>query len=464
MIDKAKIGLLTGGFFEYWRMYPDLEKIVEEEMRQVVKGLEKTGLDLVWSGLADTQEKTEEAGRKFHEEDIDLLVICEGTYFPDYYPIKTMDYLPGVPVLILLTQPRDHVPKDLNYEDAVHHSFGLVGVVQLTGAFRKMGKSFELLVGSLDDETMYRKAADYARVVMVRKKLRFLNLGIIGHTFQGMYDLELDKTKLKAKIGANVNYIEVGELLREWKKIKDSDVGALADKVTGSYQVDGTGREDIENACRLGLAMEKIAEVHNLDGMSHLCQHLLHVETGTTPCFAVSHLVERGIMVTCEGDIGNIISMCILHYLTGSEAVFLEWGMFDVRENAMLMVHHGGASPRMALKPSEASLTPTGEKWGFKGKGASFRFVGKPGYVTILSLINDRDGWKMLISGGEALDVPVRPYYGQQFMVKMDRPIKEYLEALCREGVTHHAALVYGDVREDLDKLADLLDVKKVRL
>jgi L-arabinose isomerase len=339
-----------------------------------------------------------------------------------------------------------------------------VGVVQLTGAFRKMGKSFDLIVGTLEEEAMYRKAADYARIVMVRKKLRFLNLGIIGHTFQGMYDLELDKTKLKSKIGANVNYIEVGELIREWEKIKDSEVGKLADHVMKSHKIEGPDRSDVENACRLGLAMDRIAEKYHLDGMSHLCQHLIHVETGTTPCFAVSHLIESGIMVTCEGDIGNIISMCILHYLTNSEAVFVEWGMFDVRENAMLMVHHGAASPRMASHPEEASLTPTGEKWGFKGKGASFRFVGRPGYVTILSLINDQEGWKMLITGGEAVDTAVRPYYGQQFMVKMDRPIKSYLENLCKEGVTHHAVLAYGDVREDLEKLADLMDLRTVHL
>ena len=55
----------------------------------------------------------------------------EGTYFPDYMPIQTLEYLPGVPVLILLTQPQDHVTMELDYKDAVHHAFGLVGVVRV---------------------------------------------------------------------------------------------------------------------------------------------------------------------------------------------------------------------------------------------------------------------------------------------------------------------------------------------
>jgi len=53
---KPKIGLLTGGYFEYWRMYPHLEQIVEKEMRQLADGLREK-VDVVWSGLADTLEK-----------------------------------------------------------------------------------------------------------------------------------------------------------------------------------------------------------------------------------------------------------------------------------------------------------------------------------------------------------------------------------------------------------------------
>ena len=86
--------------------------------------------------------------------------------------------------------------------------------------------------------------------------------------------------------------------------------------------------------------------------------------------------------------------------------------------------------------------------------------MGKPGAVTLAALINGREGWEMLITGGEVIDVPLRPYYGEQFTIRVEQPIKEYLDALCRGGVTHHAALVYGDVRKQLEKLARLLKVQ----
>ena len=462
-VSNPKVGLLTGGYFEFWRMYPGLEKVVEKEMKDLFTGLSKRDdIEVIWSGLADTVEKNEEAGKKFRDENVDLLVICEGSYFPDYMPVQAMDYIPGVPVLILATQPHNHVPLDMDYQDAIHHSFGIVGVVQLSGAFKKMGVDFDVLVSSLDDPSIYRDVADYAKVVKAVRGLRHMNIGIVGHTFQGMYDLELDKTKLKAKIGPNIIYIEVASLLSIWRNIEEEKAAEAAGTLKSRFVIDGPKDEDIKNSCRLALAMEELAEKYKLSGLSHLCQHLVHVETGTTPCYAATRLIEKGVMVTCEGDLGNLVMMCLIHALTGGPAVCLEWAMYDVKHNAMLMVHHGAGSPLLAKSDNDVSITPTGEKWGFKGTGASFRYAGKPGPVTVASLIHDKDGWKMLISSGEVIDVPARPYYGQQFMVKMDQPIKEYLKKLCLEGVTHHAILTYGNIRENLKTAAKLMGIRQV--
>ena len=79
----------------------------------------------------------------------------------------------------------------------------------------------------------------------------------------------------------------------------------------------------------------------------------------------------------------------------------------------------------------------------------------------MVSLIEDQEGWKMLITGGEAIDVPCRPFWGQQFMVKVDRPVKSFLETICREGVTHHGILVYGDWRDELQKATRLMGIRQ---
>ena len=48
---KAKIGLFTGGYFEYWRMFPEtLEKNVTSDMERVKENFKKKFGNVVFSG------------------------------------------------------------------------------------------------------------------------------------------------------------------------------------------------------------------------------------------------------------------------------------------------------------------------------------------------------------------------------------------------------------------------------
>ena len=463
---KAKIGLLTGGYYEYWPMYDNLKEQVEgytELFTQMfVDSAKNDDVEIICSGLADTLEKCNDAGQMFKDQQIDLLVIAEMTYFPDYMPVQVMEYLKDVPVVLLWTQPTDSIPLDMDYKMSIVHGFGPVGIFQLSGCMKKMKKKFEIFVGALNDISLCEKVLDYLNVVMTVKKLRYINLGIIGHTFQGMYDLEIDKTMLKSKLGPNVIYIEMAELLEEWRKVNKAKSQEACDTIYSKYKVDGPGQGDVFNACRLSVAMESIAEKYNLSGLSHLCQHLLHVETETTPCLANAKLVNKGVMVTCEGDIGNLVTMCIMHMISHSPVYNGEWGMYHAETNSIVVFHHGAGTPELAESDQKVTITPTGEKWGFKGTGASVRYVAKPGVVTMTSLIYKPEGWEMFIARGEIIDVPERPYWGCQYNIKVEIPVKEYIEKLCKQGVTHHVIVTYGDFTKQLVQLTELIDIKAV--
>ena len=72
------------------------------------------------------------------------------------------------------------------------------------------------------------------------------------------------------------------------------------------------------------------------------------------------------------------------------------------------------------------------------------------------------EGWRMLISGGEILDVPVMPICDGSLVVRLERPIKEYVEILTKQGVPHHCIAVRGNVRKQLGQLADLMGMQRL--
>ena len=78
-----KIGVLACAYFEYWRMYDGLLAQVAGDMDAVAARIGRNH-EIVYPGLVDTLDKSDAAGKQFNAEQIDLLVITEGTYCTDY--------------------------------------------------------------------------------------------------------------------------------------------------------------------------------------------------------------------------------------------------------------------------------------------------------------------------------------------------------------------------------------------
>ena len=136
---QLKIGFLACGYFEYWRMYEGLREQVEGDMQKIAAHLTQKH-SIVYPGLVDTLDTADAAGKRFKEEQIDLLVISEGTYCPDYFVHQTLLHLPGdTPLIVFASQPHVKLDYKVGYDQSLRNS-GPMALVQLTGGFRKMGK------------------------------------------------------------------------------------------------------------------------------------------------------------------------------------------------------------------------------------------------------------------------------------------------------------------------------------
>lgn len=61
---NIRIGLLTCGYFEYWRMYPNLRAKVESDLKAVTDRITSSYADVVLSGMVDTLDAAQAAGRR----------------------------------------------------------------------------------------------------------------------------------------------------------------------------------------------------------------------------------------------------------------------------------------------------------------------------------------------------------------------------------------------------------------
>lgn len=456
---NIKVGFLGCGYFEYWRMFSgQFKKNVLGDLQKIADHL-GDDFDIVYPGVVDTLDAADRTGQIFAENKVDVVVVVEGTYLPDFITLHALSYIPDAPVILFTTQVEEDISPEDNYEDLMRNS-ALIGTAQLSGTFKKMDRKYDVVVGSIGEERPYIEISKLIRTYNVAQRLKDLSIGVIGHVFRGMYDLENDKTKIKGALGPDVIYVEMCHLINQWKTVTDTEAMAVAENMSSRFTMRGTTKEDLVRSCKLGIAMQKLINHLNLDALCFLGQHYIEKEVGAPARIGASLILEKGEhIIASEGDLAGLVVMQAMKWLTGNSPLQAEWGQYDASHNAVFMVGHGVASPSIACSDEAVTLTRSPEEWGFEGNGANIEFILKPGVVTMAHLLNTAKGWQMMISTGESLEYPCLPCDEIHALVKVDRPVKEYLVEIQRRGVTHHVIIVHGDICEELKKLSEIMGI-----
>ncbi len=457
---NVRIGVLTCGYFEYWRMYPTLKAKVESDVKQVTDRITATYPDVVLSGMVDTLDTAREAGKLFREKNVDVVLMVYGTYTADFIALTALDYVKDRPLFVFSTQPHDNVDRKGDYEGSLRNS-GLIGIAQITGTLRKMKRDYKIVVGSVTDDRAYGILDDYFRAAQAVEDIREANIGIIGHVFRGMYDLELSKTFFKNTFGVNVIMIQSSHLLDEWEKVTDQEVYAERDALLARFQRKNVTVDDVDRAIRLAIAMRKIAEKFHLDAMCFLDQHYVQKQVKTSARIGASLLMERtGMSVNCEGDLAGLVMMMLMRSLTGKAPLMGEWGEYDKETNSCLIIGHGIGTPDLAVDEKDVMLTRTPEEWGFDGAGLNYELIVKPGAATIGHIMEAPSGYRMIISPVESIPFPKLNFDELHALCKTQTPIREYLERVLDYGVSHHCILTPGNCARRLEIVAELLGIE----
>lgn len=464
---KLKVGMLGLGYFEYWRMYPALEAQVSGDLDGIKNRLSEflPDCEIIYPGMVDTLDRAEVAGLAFREAEVDAIVVVAGTYLPDFITMHAINRCAARPLVILFnTQTGNDVNPLDNYIATMRNS-ALIAITQLSGSFRKMKLDYKVVVGEVSEVSAYREIAAEISALGACKRLSKSTYGIVGHVFRGMYDLEFDRAKVKGFLGPEIMTIQAEHLIDLWKIVPDDEVNAEAQKLINRFKTRNVAFEDVKKSVKLGLAMRALYKKFNLDAMCFLGQHYLEKMTGAPARMGASMLMEQDrFTVACEGDVGGLVMMDLMQEFTGNTPFQAEWGQFDLANNALFLLGHGIGTPSLAESDDKITLTGSPEEWGFSGGGLNYELIMKPGTVTFGHVLNCGETYRMLISKGESFAYPTLPCNELHAMIKVNKPVKEYLQELISAGVAHHAIAVHGDCAEQLKKCAANMRIEFIEL
>ena len=459
---NIKIGVLTCGYFEYWRMFPGMLENVTSDFKAFGENFSRRYPNAVFSGMVDTLDSADEAGRRLKEAGVDAVLLVYGTYVADFITLTALDYVKELPLVIFSMQNHESIDVGGNYEDSLRNS-SVIGISQLTGTLRKLERDYKIIVGSIHDERAYRKMDVLFRALQVVEDLREANIGVIGHVFRGMYDLELSKTFLKRTFGVNVILVQTCHLTELWEQVTEAEVKEQTEKLTSRFERKNVTVEDIRRAVRLAVAMKKLAKKLKLNALCFLDQHYLQKQFNTSARIGSSLLMEEeGFSANCEGDLLGLITMMMMKSLTGKSAFMGEWGEYDAAANSCMLMGHGVGTPDLAPSDSDVRLARTPEEWGMDGGGLNYEFLVKSGPATIAHMIEVKDGYKMVLSDVESIEFPKIDYDEIYAMFRVKQNVKEYLEKIFDYGVAHHCILGLGNMSEELNAVCDYLKLDRL--
>ena len=465
---KLQIGLFACGYFEYWRMYPGLREQVGRDMQIIADRLAGKH-ELVYPGYIDTIDGADSAGRRFRDEQIDLLIVTESTYCPDYFVHQALVHLPDdTPICVYASQPHGELDFEGGYDQALRSS-GPMGLVQLTGGFRKMGKfeRYEVVVGPSDDDEVFEEIDRFIQVRTTITNLKNMTIGLVGHVFRGMFDFHFDRTAVAGILGPHVLDIDIRHLTSILEEITPDDarVDRLCAKVKSTYEVVGLDDDDIRRSARLAIALQELVRRYKLGGLVLLGQHFIELQANATTYLGLAEILSSDqAAATTEGDVLGCIMSKVLEDFTGHTPFFGEWEEIDVKRNAVMLLGHGFIDPGEGRKDRRVKVNPACEAWGFEGNGLGFEATYEPGPVTMTHVIQDTKGWRLLVSEGELLDLPPLPINESNLIVRVDKPVKAYFRELMMHGFAHHAITVPGHVGSQLECFARQLDLTICRL
>ncbi|RRK02266.1 hypothetical protein Ga0100230_003590 [Opitutaceae bacterium TAV3] len=299
--------------------------------------------------------------------------------------------------------------------------------------------------------------------IAATKRLQRTKIGLVGSRVPGFYTSDANELLLRRELGVEIENITMFELVETAKKMSEAKVGeALELLKASSGRACDLSDDNFRKGGALFAAFLELKQKFAVDSFSVKCWPEFSQIYGIYVCAIMGMLNDRAIMSGCEGDIYGTVTMIMQNELTGGLPFFCDLISIDGEGNTGVN-WHCGAAPRSLCRPGAQSTLR--QYFRNDGKGIINEFPLKPGRVTLarLSETRDNDGYRMLITTGEALETE-QLLRGNPLRVRFDVPLDRVAKTLIYEGFEHHFSVIHGEIVEELLNVCRLLDIEPVHL
>jgi L-arabinose isomerase len=467
-----KVGLFGIGLDTYWGQFNGLLSHLLGYQLQIKNRITGFGVEVIDAGMVDNPEKAQAAADFLKSSDVEIVFLYVSTYALSSTVLPVAQKV-KVPIVILNLQP---VPQ-LDY--AAFNALGDRGkmtgvwlehcqacsVPEIASVFNRAGISYDFVTGYLEDQMAWAMIEEWVLAARVAVDMRTNRMGVLGNYYCGMLDVYTDLTRQAAVFGTHFELLEMCELKQYRDSATPLEVQEKLAEFRSSFDVTAECDEDeIKRAALTSVALDKIVEIHKLTSMAYYYEGAPgndYENIATSVIAGNTLLTGKNIPVAGECEIKNAQAMKIMASF-GAGGSFSEFYLMDFIDDIVLLGHDGPAHPIIAEGP--VKLVPLPVYHGKPGKGLSIQMTVKHGPVTLLSVVEDRDGVFLLTAEGESVAGPVLEIGNTNSRYRFSMGAPAFMNHWSKQGPAHHCAIGVGHVADKIFKLGKLLGIKVIKI
>lgn len=455
-MNRPKLGLLP----LYLELYDNIAKgsrpRIDSFYDDMATALDARGLDIIKVPICRIASEFEQAVKRFEAEGADGIITLHLAYSPSLESDAVLART-TLPIIVLNTTPT-HDFSALQDPAEIMYNHGIHGVQDMCNLLLRNGKPFKIEAGHWEHSDVLDRVCRWARAACVATAMRQARVGRIGNPFAGMGDFAVESDELNKTIGVEVVPVTPSEVAAWMTDVRDAEV---ADEIEADQKhfVCGKFARDVHvRSVRTGLAIRHWMKREQLSAFT---VNFMEVDRKTgmdvMPFLEASKAMGRGVGYAGEGDVLTAALVGALMTVF-PDTSFTEMFCADWKNDAVFLSHMGEMNFRLtdgkAHLDEKPSFMPIAENpvlaWG--------RF--RPGSAVFVNLAPLGQGrYRLIVSPVVMCSVEGKDRFEKiihgWFTPSM--PIADFLADYSRLGGTHHAALVYGEVVEEIAAFGDFM-------
>lgn len=470
---QIRLGLFGIGLDTYWPQFKGLHDKLEGYQATIAQRLTNTDVEVINAGLVDTVDKAHQAAALFASQRIDLIFLYISTYALSSTVLPVVQRTKA-PVVVLNLQP----VAQLDYEkfNSLPSREEMTGewlahcqacsAPEIASVFKRAGIEYHLVTGVLDSAATWNEIQAWVDAARVMATLRESSIGLMGHYYGGMMDVYSDYTQLAAVFKSRIELVEIDELKQLRDEVTEIDIQTMLTAFQNTFEVSPEcPPEELRRAARTSSALHKMIENHRLGFMAYYYEGTPgsdHEDIVTSVIAGNTLLTANNVPIAGEYEVKNAFAMKIMDSF-GVGGSFSEFYLIDFEDDVVLLGHDGPA--HAAIAEGKVQLVPLQVYHGKPGKGLSIQMSVKNGPVTILSVLQERDGSvKLLVAEGRSEAGPILKIGNTNSRYRFLISAKQFVNDWAKAGPSHHCAIGVGHIAEKIENLAKLLGIEVIRV